>query len=202
MNEQVTDDLALVRRLLLGDEAAFDLFFTGHFPRLYRFALPRLDHDADAAEEVAQVTLCRAVSSLRTYRGEAALFTWLCTICRREIATHLERRGRRFESPGLAEDAPEIRAALESLAIASGQDPESHLGRKEIARLVQVTLDALPGAYGDALEWKYLHGVPVKEIAARLGLGAKAAESLLTRARQAFRDGFATLTRRHQESGG
>jgi len=37
-----------------------------------------------------------------------------------------------------------------------------------------VTLDALPGSYGDALEWKYVQGLSVKEIAARLNLGAKA----------------------------
>jgi DNA-directed RNA polymerase specialized sigma24 family protein len=57
-----------------------------------------------------------------------------------------------------------------------------------------VTLDALPGSYGDALEWKYVQGFSVMEIAARLNLGAKAAESLLTRARQAFREGYAALT--------
>jgi DNA-directed RNA polymerase specialized sigma24 family protein len=53
-----------------------------------------------------------------------------------------------------------------------------------------VTLDALPRRYGDALEWKYVLGLTVEEIAGRLGLGPKAAASLLTRARQAFRDGF------------
>jgi DNA-directed RNA polymerase specialized sigma24 family protein len=43
------------------------------------------------------------------------------------------------------------------------------------------------------LEWKYLDRVPVEEIATRLGLGAKAAESLLTRARQAFRTSYESL---------
>src|SRR5262249_53691271 len=159
--------------------------FDGHFSRLYRFALHRLGEEADAAEEVVQITLCKAVSALRGYRGEAALFTWLCTICRREISAHLERRGRGARGDGLGEDSPEVRAALDSLASTLGQDPESQLGRKEIARLVQVTLDALPSAYGDALEWKYVQGLPVREIASRLNLGEKAAESLLTRARQA-----------------
>jgi DNA-directed RNA polymerase specialized sigma24 family protein len=54
-------------------------------------------------------------------------------------------------------------------------------------------LDQLPTRYGDALEWKYGEGLSVKEIATRLGVGPKAAESLLTRARQAFRDAFATV---------
>jgi len=199
VKEAVMDDREIVGGMLAGEEDAFNQFFEGYFPRLYRFALPRLGQDADAAEEVVQVTLWKAVSGLKSYRFEAALFTWLCTICRREIAAHHERSGRRFEQVALVEDSPEVRAALDSLAAAHGQDPESQMNRREIARLVQVTLDALPCAYGDALEWKYVHGLSVSEIAARLNMGAKAAESLLTRARQAFRDGFASVTRRRWE---
>jgi RNA polymerase sigma-70 factor, ECF subfamily len=194
VNEGAADDRNLVERMLAGDEEAFDQFFDGHAPRLYRFAFPRLGHDADAAEEVVQVTLVKAVAGLKGYRGEAALFTWLCTICRREIAAHHERRGGRHENVALVEEIPEVRAALDTLSAAQRDDPESALRRGEVARLVQVTLDALPGAYGDALEWKYVQGFSVKEIAARLNLGAKAAESLLTRARQAFREGYAALT--------
>ena len=44
-------DKLLVRRLLAGDEAAFDRFFDASFAGLFRFALTRLCHDADAAEE-------------------------------------------------------------------------------------------------------------------------------------------------------
>jgi len=199
VDEAATNDLDLVKRMLAGDEDAFGRFFEGFFARLYRFALPRLGRDPDAAEEVVQVTLSKAVSSLKGYRGEAALFTWLCTICRREIAAQVGKGGGRFEMVELIEDSPEVRAALDSLAAAQGHDPESVTARGEIARLVQVTLDALPRAYGDALEWKYLEGLSVSEIALRLNLGLKAAESLLTRARQAFRDGFTTLTRRRWE---
>jgi RNA polymerase sigma-70 factor, ECF subfamily len=51
----------------------------------------------------------------------------------------------------------------------------------------------LPAHYADALEWKYIDEVSVQEIGIRLGLGPKAAESLLTRARSAFRDAFRAL---------
>jgi RNA polymerase sigma-70 factor, ECF subfamily len=198
LTEGVATDRDLVGRMLAGQERAFDEFFEGYFPRLYRFSLPRLVQDEDAAEDVVQITLCKAVAGLKSYRGEAALFTWLCTICRREIAVHLERRGRRSEPMPLSEDSPDVRSALESLA-APGQDPESQAHGKEVARLVHVALDALPRSYGDALEWKYVHGLSVKEIAVRLSLGAKAAESLLMRARQAFREGFAAVVRKPGE---
>ena len=188
------DDRILAARMLRGDEAAFEQFFQDHFARLFRFAMNRVDHDTGAAEEAVQATLCRAITSLKGYRGEASLFTWLCTICRNEIHAWRQRRGEAHRRVELSEDAPAIRAALETLAAASGQGPEETLRRRELGRLVQVALDCLPTSYGDVLEWKYIEGLPVKEIAARLNLGPKAAESLLTRARQAFREGFSILT--------
>jgi RNA polymerase sigma-70 factor (ECF subfamily) len=179
-------DRFLAARLLRGDEDAFAEFFDRNFAPLYRFALPRVA-DEDAAEEVVQTTLCRAVRKLSSYRGEAALLTWLTTICRREIATYFEQRKKVPPMIDLSDDLPEIRAALESLGA------ESTLQRREIARLVQVVLDRLPGRYGDALEWKYIDGLTVAEIAERLTLAPKAAESLLTRARAAFRDAWVAL---------
>lgn len=183
-----------------GDEKAFDSFFDGHFPGLYRFALTRLRGDEDAAEEVAQVTLCKAISKMSTYRGEASLFTWLCTFCRHEISAWYQARGKR-EKVDFIEDAPEVRAALESLPATFGEEPDATLGRKETGRLVQVALDRLPSHYGDALEWKYLDEISVKEIATRLDLSPKAAESLLTRARAAFRDAFSALTQARTRAG-
>ena len=192
-------DRGLVRKMLAGDEQAFGECFDGHFPGLYRFALTRLGHDEDAAEEVAQATMCKAMTKLATYRGEAALFTWLCTFCRHEISTYFKQNRPKTRSVDLVEDAPEVRAALES---SSGMfdGPARAFDRAEIGRLVQVALDQLPPHYGNALEWKYLEGLSVKEIASRLQLSPKAAESLLTRAREAFRDCFAALTRTPMES--
>jgi RNA polymerase sigma-70 factor, ECF subfamily len=178
--------------MLAGEEPAFESFFERYFPGLYRFALSRLRYDADAAEEVAQAALAKAVTKLHTYRGEAALFTWLCTFCRHEISGYCRRRGRE-QTVDLAEDSPEVRAALDLLACGP-RDPEALVQQKEVARLVQATLDHLPRRYGDALEWKYVHGLSVVEIADRLGIGAKAAESVLTRARDAFRAGFGSLS--------
>jgi len=175
-----------------GSEEAFGDFFDRYFPALFRFAFSRLGEE-DAAEEAAQAALVRALTRLRTYRGEAALFTWLCTFCRHEIAAIVEKRRRAGTAVALVEDAPEVRAALEVLAGADA-GPEDALRKKETARLVQATLDALPPRYGDALEWKYVQGLSVRELAERLAVGPKAAESLLTRAREAFREGFSTVT--------
>ena len=98
--------------MLAGEEPAFNEFFDRHFRGLYRFALSRLNHDEDAAEEVAQATICKAITKLGTYRGEAALFTWLCAFCRHEIAAHYRRRGVVAEQVDLIEDIPEVVARV------------------------------------------------------------------------------------------
>ncbi len=185
-------DWDLARRLRAGEERAFEEFFAEYFPRLYRFARVRLGGDEDAAEEVAQTTLIKSLAKVSTYRGEAALFTWVCAICRREIAVWFARTRNTFHQ-SLADDASEMRAVLDAIAALTGDDPEREYQRRELSRVVQVTLDHLPGRYGEVLAWKYIEGTSVEEIGRRLGLGYKAAESLLTRARQAFREAFALV---------
>lgn len=185
-------DRLLVARMIRGEEEAFTAFFDAHFPPLYRFALRRLGGSADLAEEIVQKTLYAAIDRIASWRGEARLSTWLCAICRNEIAAHFRRRSNRFASVELEEDVPEIRAALESMR-GEVDGPESVAMRREIVDLVHAALDGLPQRYALALEWMYLDGTSMKEIAARLGATPKAVESLLTRARAALREALTSL---------
>jgi RNA polymerase sigma-70 factor, ECF subfamily len=186
------DDKRQVERLLAGDERAFRRFFDDHYSRLYRFALARLSHDPDAAADVVQLALSKALQRLPSYRGEAQLFTWLCAICRSEIADWARKRARDAARFVLAEDFPEIQAVVDSIQSTDG-DPERELQQSEAVRLIQVALDRLPPRYGDALEWKYIEGHSAQEIAARLDLGVEAANSLLARAKRAFKEVYGAL---------
>jgi RNA polymerase sigma factor (sigma-70 family) len=134
----------LVRRMLGRDENAFDEFFADYFPRLFRFAVLRL-RDQDAAEDLVQNSLIAAVRHLASWRGEATLFTWLCTICRREISAWEKRTSRRV-TVSLAEDDPGLRGALESIG-AAAEAPDAGLARADTGRIVQLVLDHLPPRY-------------------------------------------------------
>jgi RNA polymerase sigma-70 factor (ECF subfamily) len=175
-----------------GDAQAFDAFFKEYFPRLFRFALGRVDNDPALAEEVVQRTMCIVVRKMGTYRGEALLFTWLCQICRNEVAAVYRQRGEQYREHIPIDDHPAVQAALESM-FADDYSPESAQRQKEIAEFVRTTLQHLPLRYARALEMKYVGGHSVLEIAQELELSEKAAESLLTRARKAFKDGFSSL---------
>jgi len=178
----------LVARMLRGDEAAFDEFADAYLPRLHRYATSRLRGDRELVRDVVQATACKAIEKLSTFRGESPLFTWLCACCRNEIASHFRRRHRRPVEVGL-EDAP-LAQARPPLHGAAPPDAEDRLLLDEQRELVHLALDRLPTHYALALEAKYLERRPVREIAERLELSEKAAESLLTRARAAFRDAW------------
>ena len=69
----------------------------------------------------------------------------------------------------------------------SAEFPDDLLERRETQALVNATMAQLPPHYREALEAKYLDGRSVRDIAAAAGNTEKAVESLLGRARQAFR---------------
>lgn len=187
------EDKQLAKRLLAGDKATFDRFFDENFARLYRFALSRLNGDVDMATEIAQVTMTRAIQKLATYRAESQLFTWLCAICRNEMSDWLRKLGRDRQHIVLTEDYPEVQAVVDSFSVPVEQGPEANYQRVESARLIQVALDRLPPKYGDVLEWKYVEGYSVKEIAQRLDIGQEAAQSLIARAKRAFAEVYDAL---------
>ena len=166
----------LVTRLRAGDESAFETFAEHYIAGLYRFALRRLDNDRELTREIVQSTVCKVIEKLDSYRAEAPLFTWLCACCRNEIAAHFRRAGRRPKEVELVEDVPQEQA-----------------NGSETTELVHAALDQLPPNYARAMEWRYLDGLEVADVAQRLALTYKAAESLLSRARSAFRERYDEL---------
>ena len=187
------EDRRLVQALLAGERTAFDEFFREYFPRLYRFVLPRVDRNVQTTEDLCQQVLARALRKLPTFRGEAALFTWLCQIARNELSDHWRQRDREALHLVHLEDDTVIAAVLESLEASEDVSPESRRFGQELGRYVQMALDHLPGRYGDILEWKYVDGLTVDEIAMRLSMSAVAAQSILQRARQSFREAFVAI---------
>lgn len=188
------EDKKLVKRLLAGDERAFSQFFEENFSRLYRFALARMSNDPETTKEVVQTAMTKALRKMDSYRGEAALFSWLCVICRNELIDTFRRNSRYQQTIVLTEDYPEIREIVESLDAPIGSDPNQQYQKYEASRLIQVALDKLPPKYGDALEWKYIEGYSVKEIAQKMNLSPEAAQSLLARAKRSFKEIYGTLT--------
>ena len=182
---------------LAGDERAVGELADAMLTPLYRFCLYRLGGDRHLCEDVVQETLLRAIRDLDRYdphRSGGQIFGWLTGLARNEIrraltgrppAASLEALWNRMDKQLLA-----VYARLENEPFA-----EEVLRREETRRMVNAAMSQLPPRYGSALEAKYVLGRSVREIADAWRLSEKAVESLLGRARAAFRTTFLALAR-------
>src|SRR4249919_4375571 len=68
--------------------------FRDHAPRVYNLARRMLGNDADA-EDVTQDVLLQVVRKLDTFRGDAALPTWLHRVTVNAALAHRRKRARR-----------------------------------------------------------------------------------------------------------
>lgn len=180
-------DQNLVERLLAGDERAFREFFDEYFDRLYRFGLSRVRDNPSLAEEAAQRALCRAVRKLDSFRGESSLFSWLAGICRNELADLLEISNRDAARQVSLESDPAGQRAAQHQAADFQHEPEERTAANERADQIETVLRHLPGRYGEVLRWKYLDDLSTEAIAAKLDVSHDAAQSMLQRARLAFK---------------
>ena len=182
------EDRTLVRRMLAGEQRAFDAFFDAYAPRLAAFAARRSPFAAAVIEDIVQTTLIKAIRNLTSYRGEAALFTWLCEICRHELVNLHRKAARRPQHESLEQTTAQ--ETLLELRVPDHEDPMQVLELSEQRSAIAKTLNGLPERYARALEWKYGDGFSVEEIGTMLGLTTIAAQSLLARARLAFKESW------------
>ena len=169
-----------------GEQRAFDEFFDASASRLAAFVARRSGWDPASVEDIVQNTLLKAVRKLASYRGEAALFTWLTEICRHELADAHRKATRRPVHDSL-DDPDAVLFVLPQLRVPEQQEPlgevETYLRREAVMR----ALASIPEQYAKALEAKYGDDQSVDDIARLLGITPVAAQSLLARAREAFR---------------
>ncbi|EAQ97030.1 RNA polymerase sigma factor [Congregibacter litoralis] len=184
---QLGRDRKLVKDILEGDEKALRVFFDTYLPRLYRYARHRLANPSDI-DDVVQAALSQAVRRLETWRGESTLLTWLITICRHEISKELKEvaLSRDLMQPFLSDEL--LRSTVEMIELEEDEATEQMAARAEVAQLIRFTLDQLPENYAVALEMKYIFGGSSMEIARKLSLSDSATQSLLARARRAFKE--------------
>lgn len=193
---QSTFDAAWRRRALAGDAGAVTALTQAVVQPLYRFCFYRVGRNAHLCEEVVQETLLRALRDLRHYEPSRAannIFPWLTGLARNEVHRVLSK-----ERAAVSLDALWAKMDKELLAVFARLESEPFgeelLIRQETREMVNATMSQLPPHYREALEAKYLSGQSVRDLAAVWRTTEKAVESLLTRARKAFRATFLALT--------
>jgi RNA polymerase sigma-70 factor (ECF subfamily) len=179
-------DRALAARMCAADQRAFDEFFHANVPRLLAFATRYSGLDKASVEDVVQNTLIKAMRSLSTYRGEASLYTWLTQICLHELLDTLRKRARRPALVSL-QDIEGLWRSLSELRVPRTQEPPAEMEAELHRAAVLNVLQSLPHRYAQVLEAKYGDGLAVEQIAAMMGVTNTTVQSLLARARDAFK---------------
>jgi RNA polymerase sigma-70 factor (ECF subfamily) len=178
-------DADLAWRIARGDVLAWEAFFHQYAPWAYRFAYHHLSgNQADAEDLCSEImlTAARAIGGYSPERG--SLDVWLLGVARHRLARFCRRR--RIEAPFVpATDGGDSDADC----VATDREMDTALEREMVNR----ALASLPERQAAVLVGKYVSGHSVEELAGQMDSTPKAIESLLSRARAAFRAAFSAL---------
>ncbi len=173
--DRVAHEQALRSAVLAGDERAWRAWYDQTFESLYAYGSWRCGGLRELTEDAVQESWLTAMRRIRDFDPDRGCFAgWLRGIAANILRNRLRQHARRARSlNGQAEPTT-----------SAGPDWAT-------AERTAAALAALPERYEAVLRAKYLDQQSVAEIAEATGDSPKAVESLLTRARQAFRDAYA-----------
>jgi RNA polymerase sigma-70 factor, ECF subfamily len=176
--ERVARERVLRSAVLSGDTEAWRVLYEENFEGLDRYVQWRCRALCSLAEEIIQETWLTAVRHIKRFDPDQGSFSgWLRGIAAKHLANAFRNRSLRLASVSR-----------------NGVDQEHNCQAKagphheENAERVALALASLPEHYEAVLRAKYLDGLSVIELANERHESPKAIESLLTRARQAFRE--------------
>lgn len=178
------EDAALMQRIAAGDEEAFRLLVRRHLAATVRLA-QRVLGDAGAAEDAAQEAFIRVWKHAANFedpaRRGAKFTTWLYRIVV-NLCIDEKRKSRKTPVP------VDMDAGMGQFLADDGPNAEQGMARKQQSARVRAALDALPARQRTAFILCFYEERSNKEAAEMMGIGLKALESLLVRARKTLRD--------------
>ena len=180
------DDRALLAAHLDGDAEAFGTLFARHRDRLWAVAL-RTTGDPEEAADALQDAMVAAFRRAASYRGDAAVTTWLHRVVVNACLDRLRRRKVRLAEP-LPDDLDDHadRGSLATSDTMSGpgtEDPADRAVAGERRSAVLAALDTLPAEQRAALVLVDMEGYSVEETAAILECAPGTVKSRCSRGR-------------------
>jgi RNA polymerase sigma-70 factor, ECF subfamily len=179
------DELSLVAQARRGSASAFATLIRRNNQRLYRVARGILRNDAEA-EEAVQEGYLRAFAHLGEFKGEASVGTWLARIVANEALGRLRRNRKTSELANLGQAGPAAEAA------AGEPGPEHATARREIRRLIEAAVDALPPPFRTVFMLRGIEQLSVHETALCLGIPEETVKTRFHRANRLLREALRT----------
>jgi RNA polymerase sigma-70 factor (ECF subfamily) len=178
------EDVLLVDRCLTGEPAATRELFRRHRGRVHASLYRVLGSNRDM-DDLLQDAFLQVFQSLRGWRAEASLATWIDRVSVRVAYRYLSQRGRRIATDPLADD--------DSLPATSDDAPNARrqLARDGVQRLYAV-LDELSPAARLAFTLHEIDGRTITETAELVGSSMTATKLRVWRARKRIEQAAAT----------
>lgn len=179
------DDHALVAQVLAGHREAFRHIMQRCNQRLFRVARSVIGEDSEA-EDVLQESYMRAYRKLDTFRGDAALLTWLTSIVLNEARGRLRKRRNMVgvEQIDMAADDSHVVAFPSKFG---SEDPAVGAARAQIRHLLERAIDELPPAFRTVYMMREVEECSVEETATQLDIKPETVKTRLFRARRQLR---------------
>ena len=177
----------LVERVLAGDQKAFELLVIKYQRRIQRL-IGRMVRDVDLVEDIAQETFIRAYRALHQFRGDAQFYTWLYRIAvntAKKFLLELKRNPTVSENVFKSNDDGDETYLAGSEPI-NDETPESVLAAKELGKVVNAALEALPEDLRQALTLREIEGLSYEEISDVMNCPIGTVRSRIFRAREAI----------------
>jgi RNA polymerase sigma-70 factor, ECF subfamily len=171
----------IVAGILRSDERFLRIFYTRFHAPLASYIRKKVALEADS-EEILQDTLLGALEGLRDYSFRSSLFTFLCGIANHKVIDFYRKK--RVKSI-IFSRMGEWESLVSTVLL-----PEDAFDERMVRENIRRTFERVTPRYRLILRLKYIEGYSVSEIAHKLSLTFKSAESLLFRARQAFSSAF------------
>jgi len=176
-------DADVVDRVCGGETALFEILMRRHNQRVYRVARA-IVKDETEAEDVMQQAYINAFTHLGQFEQRSQFSTWLTRITVYEGLAR--RRKRRSEEPLTQSESSESGAPMQSF-MSTDADPERQAYARELGRVLEQAVDALPEGYRTVFMLREIEGLSTSETAAGLELGEEAVKTRLHRARAMVR---------------
>jgi RNA polymerase sigma-70 factor, ECF subfamily len=177
-------EAALVVRCASGDESACAELVSEHQRMVVQLAMNLLG-DHDEALDLSQEVFFRVFRTIRRFRGQSSLRTWIYRIAVNQARNRHRfwRRRHRGEQVSLDEHV----AAHGEFVCGAAWMPDRVFAQKELADRLRVALARLPFDQRTAIVLREIDGLSYEEIAFSLGIAVGTVKSRLTRARRMLR---------------
>ena len=180
------DDAALATAVQRGDREAFRHIMRRCNQRLFRIARGVVNDDAEA-EDVVQEAYAHAYEKLSTFRGDAALLTWLTRIVLNEAYGRLRRLRVVVDVEQIEASQMENASILPFPARFGYEDPAAAAAREQARKLIEQAIDRLPEPFRIVFVMREIENCTVEETAANLDLRPETVKTRLHRARRLLR---------------